>query len=186
MEGRWLEGTSVQGLPRTRGDRPDVERCIADDVGAPPHTRGSTQDGDVSGGDSVGSPAHAGIDLRLPSSGSCGAGLPRTRGDRPETWIEWARPIWAPPHTRGSTLSLSRCLHWSPGSPAHAGIDRTRILSRRSMTRLPRTRGDRPERLIRLVMHPEAPPHTRGSTHRRGATGRGGAGSPAHAGIDPR
>ena len=152
-----FDGRTLEGLPRTRGDRPGSSSArispsgspahagidprrdpIAGKDTAPPHTRGSTLPGSHPSGHR-GSPAHAGIDPRRPVQGR-DPGLPRTRGDRPSP-ASVSGP--APPHTRGSTRVLTRF----------------------------RRKG-------------EAPPHTRGSTRRRYRP-QPSSGSPAHAGIDP-
>ena len=53
------------------------------------------------------------------------------------------------------------------------------------MSRLPRTRGDRPAIGIELNSTYQAPPHPRGSTHSKVSVLVFGVGSPAPAGIDP-
>jgi len=84
-----LESTSVSSshpsLPRTRGDRPVEAVNHRYQEQSPPHTRGSTFIKRWTGEVVVVSPAHAGIDPRTASARSCGACLPRTRGDRPAT-----------------------------------------------------------------------------------------------------
>ena len=46
--------------------------------------------------------------------------------------------------------------------PAHAGINRTRVVPYRLGLHLPRTRGDKPLREFDGVIAPESTPHTRG------------------------
>ena len=50
------------------------------------------------------------------------------------------------------------------GYPAHAGIDLLKDLKSIDKYRLPRTRGDRPQRLREAQGRGAATPHTRGST----------------------
>ncbi len=172
-------------LPRTRGDRPAATAIQSQRREAPPHTRGSTAAGLVSGYANAGSPAHAGIDPRDFRCARVHHGLPRTRGDRPFGGPSVDLQRVAPPHTRGSTVSISRGEPPELGSPAHAGIDpgSTRLFGR--ALRLPRTRGDRPARTSAALPVKMAPPHTRGSTITGPTLVEVAYGSPAHAGIDP-
>ena len=71
------------------------------------------------------------------------------------------------------------------GSPAPAGIDPNRMTPGKPNTRLPRTRGDRPNSIEQAVTSLMAPPHPRGSTLVAAGRGRDARGSPAPAGIDP-
>ncbi len=71
------------------------------------------------------------------------------------------------------------------GSPAHAGIDPTRVPPAAPVPRLPRSRGDRPHSTSPGAWQSPAPPLTRGSTLVLGVLPPPLAGSPAHAGIDP-
>ncbi len=172
---------------------------------APPHTRGSTRFITKLHYYKLGSPAHAGIDLPGFPKRLARRRLPRTRGDRPLTGPDGGSWNEAPPHTRGSTVSVQEFFHAAMGSPAHAGID-LRPRSRHSpIARLPRTRGDRPATILPSCSHiglprtrgdrpqgrrarqliKSAPPHTRGSTWIAGRALIVGRGSPAHAGIDP-
>ena len=59
--------TDHEGLPRTRGDRPQQHCGAQSPTWAPPHTRGSTARRGLGSRGCSGSPAHAGIDL--PTSG---------------------------------------------------------------------------------------------------------------------
>ena len=112
-------------------------------------------------------------------------GLPRTRGDRPDSDVSERDSISAPPHTRGSTRRRDERRPAHDGSPAHAGIDPRGARGGWTAARLPRTRGDRPLIVMRGLGVEEAPPHTRGSTREEHHRRRRGRGSPAHAGIDP-
>ena len=152
---------------------------------APPHPRGSTPRRHPAGAISRGSPAPAGIDpFRKRGRGSA-RWLPRTRGDRPLAKPSTSRPSGAPPHPRGSTPAATQFRHDSRGSPAPAGIDPRRGCPASRCSRLPRTRGDRPEMRGASFPTVAAPPHPRGSTHRHHDHARRGRGSPAPAGIDP-
>jgi len=172
-------------LPRTRGDRPTCQWSRGISIRAPPHTRGSTHPVSHPYLCLFGSPAHAGIDPPRPHQQPPTLRLPRTRGDRPRLVSACRGLVMAPPHTRGSTRAADRHLDAVAGSPAHAGIDPRRIRTRHRLTRLPRTRGDRPS----LPNPPKngigAPPHTRGSTSHCALAHTRIYGSPAHAGIDP-
>ena len=142
----FLSASALAWLPRTRGDRPPEARRRADHLPAPPHTRGSTF---ILVHDFVqgwGSPAHAGIDPPPAPSPSPRIGLPRTRGDRPHLTRLLRASGLAPPHTRGSTCQPPWAAACPAGSPAHAGIDPISASLSRSSNRLPRTRGDRPQR----------------------------------------
>ena len=118
-----LSSSTVNRLPRTRGDGPVPPRGDVGVVGAPPHTRGWTRQFGDAGRNAAGSPAHAGMDPARAAWCGLIARLPRTRGDGPRPRTR-PRPVArAPPHTRGWTrdfLGLDGIAH---GSPAHAGMD---------------------------------------------------------------
>ena len=57
---------------------------------------------------------------------------------------------------------VMRLLERMPGSPAPAGIDRTRSRYQRRRDGFPRTRGDRPFTLIFGIELALVPPHPRG------------------------
>ena len=117
---------ALTGLPRTRGDGPILQERRQDQVLAPPHTRGWTQDGIGLCGRDTGSPAHAGMDPLDALGAYAPTGLPRTRGDGPVNRLGMVDSIPAPPHTRGWTRQRRRDDLLPPGSPAHAGMDRSR------------------------------------------------------------
>ena len=131
-------------LPRVRGDRPERLRPSIIVCRSAPRTRGSTSRSLRTRSPATVCPAYAGIDrssLRLTSR--C-HGLPRVRGDRPQS--AWCRPP-APksaPRTRGSTKMTGH--DWAPWAvcPAYAGIDPGRCGSCAITQGLPRVRGDRP------------------------------------------
>ncbi len=168
-----------------RGDRPVTRALYATRARAAPHARGSTRRLLVLVGPIVGCPACAGIDLgrmrRLRELDR----LPRMRGDRPPGRASAPPSTTAAPHARGSTLPGHHAKRRIEGCPACAGIDPALVHSLRAPSRLPRMRGDRPERDVRSTSSVMAAPHARGSTRRRSETLRAGAGCPACAGIDP-
>ena len=72
------------------------------------------------------------------------------------------------------------------GYPVHAGIDLNTRHAIMALLRLPRTRGDRPLRRLRLWQIHLATPYTRGSTSYVGVKQQLKQGYPVHAGIDPK
>ena len=112
-------------------------------------------------------------------------GLPRTRGDGPRLPFEAPVVPGASPHTRGWTRYISDGWWSSHGFPAHAGMDRAPAEVAGAFVRLPRTRGDGPEAVVRMAGWLSASPHTRGWTPAFAALHQGDEGFPAHAGMDP-
>ncbi len=172
-------------LPRSRGDRPPDGAAHPARRGAPPLTRGSTRRYLQRRRFRRGSPAHAGIDPISDQHGSLDRRLPRSRGDRPSPAGLSCGRMAAPPLTRGSTRDAVEPRAGGQGSPAHAGIDRTRRTRKPFRRRLPRSRGDRPYTATRHFHFVSAPPLTRGSTRLLRRRDIIELGSPAHAGIDP-
>ncbi len=173
------------GLPRMRGDRPDIASQIKQQERAAPHARGSTRCRPGGTVDGRGCPACAGIDPRgAPSSAPC-AGLPRMRGDRPGAMMYPLASELAAPHARGSTLWHVPAPEVSSGCPACAGIDPRVCRESCSERWLPRMRGDRPSPPTARGAHPTAAPHARGSTFASDYAVRPVVGCPACAGIDP-
>ena len=173
------------GLPRLRGDGPEVKVDEAMLDGAPPPTRGWTLGSFPSAAASSGSPAYAGMD---PGSGSPpprSSRLPRLRGDGPGTPRHLASSSWAPPPTRGWTPRPLSGRLAGDGSPAYAGMDLVGGASVRQVQRLPRLRGDGPAKEQRRRRKWVAPPPTRGWTREDDARVPDGVGSPAYAGMDP-
>ena len=173
-----------EGLPRTRGDGPVLQRPHRPYDTAPPHARGWTPCYILLRADSCGSPARAGMDPPRRPRRSPWPRLPRTRGDGPSQLVRAADDVVAPPHARGWTRPDGRRVAERVGSPARAGMDpcgRARPASRR---RLPRTRGDGPEAEYFEEQAKMAPPHARGWTHGAGRGAGRGDGSPARAGMD--
>ena len=90
----------------------------------------------------------------------------------------------APPPTRGWTLVGERSDLRCHGSPAHAGMDRSRSVGSGTATGLPRPRGDGPAAWTGSSRTRTAPPPTRGWTVRVNTYASTASGSPAHAGMD--
>ncbi len=98
-----MEPNRSTGLPRMRGDRPDLLSAGSASYPFTPHARGSTlvtcrivyPDGVY--------PACAGIDPGLPPLGFFAFRLPRMRGDRPHSLRSWRVLNRFTPHARGST-----------------------------------------------------------------------------------
>ena len=134
-------------LPRTRGDRPASKHERDTAIRATPYTRGSTPKRESQHGTVQGYPVHAGIDLTRRRDYHPYIGLPRTRGDRPNTYQELDAKGKATPYTRGSTPAETAQSESQDGYPVHAGIDPYTAGSRPGKDRLPRTRGDRPHSL---------------------------------------
>ena len=173
-------------LPRPRGDGPvgtDTNRPVSV---APPPTRGWTPKWGRMHGDGRGSPAHAGMDPVINTRSPFSVRLPRPRGDGPGGRHNCARSDKAPPPTRGWTGAPRHERIRVPGSPAHAGMDRSRRASRAGAGGLPRPRGDGPDADPSNGCPEVAPPPTRGWTRRDRGLGVSAPGSPAHAGMDRR
>ncbi len=85
---------------------------------APPHPRGSTLVPPRGRHDARGSPAPAGIDPRSTYNSGTWAGLPRTRGDRPDFAGEYLTDGKAPPHLRESTHRAMSAASSEDGSPS--------------------------------------------------------------------
>ena len=173
-------------LPRARGDRPKKRIPPPPDVTAPPRPRGSTGVRRQAVRLGRGSPAPAGIDPPPALIPDWRSRLPRARGDRPPNGRPKGARAKAPPRPRGSTLLDDPAPHHVGGSPAPAGIDPGSRRIGPTRSRLPRARGDRPERAADDAKIMAAPPRPRGSTHDHEHDARRRAGSPAPAGIDPR
>ena len=173
------------GLPRTRGDGPELLILGPIVASAPPHTRGWTVRRHPVPEWQGGSPAHAGMDPSWTASPPGSRWLPRTRGDGPPTDPTATPNAVAPPHTRGWTPLTADRVDDDVGSPAHAGMDPGHCDAGAPGVGLPRTRGDGPRERGIYADVLGAPPHTRGWT-RSDAGGRyRRPGSPAHAGMDP-
>ena len=183
--GTLLAGAPGPGLPRTRGDGPEMMGLLGMVDEAPPHARGWTGAAPAAGRRRGGSPARAGMD---PSSCSCfllPLGLPRTRGDGPlASRLTFIQPP-APPHARGWTHFPVFIAIAIAGSPARAGMDPGRRCRHGTARGLPRTRGDGPSVAGLLRPWHRAPPHARGWTPEVLRAVDLLEGSPARAGMDP-
>ena len=175
----------MEGLPRTRGDGPDLGLGGRRRVAASPHTRGWTQARQGARRQERGFPAHAGMDPTPARTDRPASRLPRTRGDGPVFVLPSPLNRSASPHTRGWTLDALAKVDLEPGFPAHAGMDPSSCADRPSPSGLPRTRGDGPLTSAVTKGYGEASPHTRGWTRRGRAAAAPGRGFPAHAGMDP-
>ena len=140
-------GSTPAAPPHTRGWTVDVIMICVWDEGSPAHAgwtlevvpidvgvRGSPAHAGMDprsykrlrSGYDDGSPAHAGMDPSplmgcLAQAGR--TGLPRTRGDGPQSRTLPVILRSAPPHTRGWTHQADRRGRDRTGSPAHAGMD---------------------------------------------------------------
>ena len=152
------------GLPRARGDGPAEGIRFAATWSAPPRSRGWTRRLGRRFDDDVGSPALAGMDPTRSAVRRWGLGLPRARGDGPDTPRDGLLPREAPPRSRGWTLHHRDSPHRRRGSPALAGMDPRIHSVTRSCGRLPRARGDGPLGSPDELHITTAPPRSRGWT----------------------
>ena len=172
-------------LPRMRGDRPLSAASVLVIFQFTPHARGSTLGKEGKGNSSSVYPACAGIDRNSSFYLSPSLGLPRMRGDRPNTWIGVIAVGVFTPHARGSTVSdwstsISRWVY-----PACAGIDLEKVQTYEKENCLPRMRGDRPRLDGKISFAFWFTPHARGSTYGTVAWHGKRDVYPACAGIDP-
>ena len=107
-------------------------------------------------------------------------------GDGPGRRIGEQRVLAAPPHARGWSPSRQDAGLDRQGSPACAGMVPSCSTSARRPARLPRMRGDGPDRKAVLLGDTMAPPHARGWSLISKAPHRRLRGSPACAGMVPR
>ena len=97
----------VHGLPRVRGDRPSAPARRLLLGAASPRPRGSTRESESGCRLRDGFPASAGIDPSPETPGRSAIGLPRVRGDRPQSRPSSQMRSWASPRPRGSTFFLA-------------------------------------------------------------------------------
>ena len=176
---------SQLGFPRTRGDGPAHAVMLGDQIRFPPHARGWTRH---TRGVTVSlrvSPARAGMDPVIVSPTTAGYRFPRTRGDGPTSSPMPTSSCRFPPHARGWTLDPLTNIGSGKVSPARAGMDRLPTHAPPIPSRFPRTRGDGPGPLGRLVGGHGFPPHARGWTPGTVDPEPTTAVSPARAGMDP-
>jgi len=81
----WRWATQCLWLPRMRGDRPPLVQTADHAQSATPHARGSTHRLSFGGQFGCGYPACAGIDPAGSQGRGHDIGLPRMRGDRPQS-----------------------------------------------------------------------------------------------------
>ena len=111
------------GLPRMRGDRPQVGRQLERKRTFTPHARGSTWRAYQDALARSVYPACAGIDPTFKNDSRASSCLPRMRGDRP-LWATLIRlPLLFTPHARGSTSAIIIYSCYLFVYPACAGID---------------------------------------------------------------
>jgi len=180
-----ISRSSMDGLPRMRGDRPAFLPRQSRLYMATPHARGSTPRTRLCLCGYTGYPACAGIDLTYASPHLQTARLPRMRGDRPSRPSSPRPRHTATPHARGSTRDVTPLSRPCHGYPACAGIDPRRRQREQQEEWLPRMRGDRPISLAVASAFSAATPHARGSTWFVVRVVGFGRGYPACAGIDP-
>ena len=173
------------GLPRTRGDGPDLQSQTVSLEMAPPHPRGWIQGRQQSRKMATGSPAPAGMDPNFGRQSEIGAWLPRTRGDGPWPANQKAPADLAPPHPRGWTLASAGDHRPDRGSPTPAGMDPKAPLEPARGVRLPRTRGDGPTLGMGSLDLEVTPPHPRGWTRVQDQGRAGGVGLPRTRGDGP-
>ena len=111
--------------------------------------------------------------------------LPRSRGDGPTPSAFLVDLLEAAPLTRGWTQTPVSVVQCRLGCPAHAGMDPPTLSRRRGICRLPRSRGDGPQRAPVQRGARGAAPLTRGWTRLRESRHDASTGCPAHAGMDP-
>ena len=116
--------TSINSLPRMRGDRPFAFSLSIGKEAFTPHARGSTSCRFRSSKTAVVYPACAGIDPQRGGRRMRNLSLPRMRGDRPCRGSTATMSSWFTPHARGSTNIRRNHLHHGGVYPACAGIDR--------------------------------------------------------------
>ena len=173
-------------MPRTRGDGPTSNFPSVGNSSVAPHTRGwAPICRQVFIGEG-GCPAHAGMGrtARLPVQ--CNGGLPRTRGDGPPLQQQLRPAPWVAPHTRGWAQLKPTPPRGGIGCPAHAGMGPSGDSPGFRPGRLPRTRGDGPQRRTHAVPPRQVAPHTRGWALPEPSPRCVRRGCPAHAGMGPR
>jgi len=132
-----------------------------------------------------GSPACAGMVRLAGRPGGPALRFPRLRGDGPSTRPLMSLIIWVPPPARGWSRAIRIGRHLDTGSPACAGMVRSRRSGRHSASRFPRLRGDGPSLGIPTAKAQAVPPPARGWSRLSGSTSRTPCGSPACAGMVP-
>ena len=156
---------SLAGLPRVRGDLPNVvEDVLAQLDESPPRARGSTSGSGVGIGGVTVSPACAGIYPGALKMERRVGRLPRVRGDLPVSGHLSEPPLPSPPRARGSTADRDHHPVVPSVSPACAGIYPSGSGASSADIGLPRVRGDLPLATTISTVAAESPPRARGST----------------------
>ena len=147
-----------------RGDRPFLGQFNSGVILFTPHARGSTNSFHMQGLAADVYPACAGIDRPSRVLLFLASGLPRMRGDRPSLQALGISLEEFTPHARGSTCNHDRCRFCRAVYPACAGIDLVKVKIKGQSERLPRMRGDRPNKNYAKSLRSKFTPHARGST----------------------
>ena len=180
-----LTGRLEHGLPRMRGDRPNISPISTFDQRFTPHARGSTNLVRSKNLRKGVYPACAGIDPLAGKDRITRPCLPRMRGDRPLLLFVSPHILQFTPHARGSTWLCGVRALPTLVYPACAGIDRYFPIPPSRSRRLPRMRGDRPRTPYAIRHTPPFTPHARGSTCSSTTSTSSKTVYPACAGIDP-
>ena len=180
----WATNTAeARSLPRPRGDGPHLWAVDRNISKSPPPTRGWSPDpADLPRRARV-SPAHAGMVRRHSSPGRARTRLPRPRGDGPLKPDGRTGTPPSPPPTRGWSVAVESVEPARDVSPAHAGMVLIHGGFRRAGVRLPRPRGDGPDRERMAGAPVGSPPPTRGWSHVAERELLDRLVSPAHAGM---
>ena len=121
--GRCAVSRSCAGIPRARGDGPEVvEETVWPNMDSP-RSRGWTRAERAARDPDRGFPALAGMDRRTPSLGRPSLGIPRARGDGPCGYIPVRRGARDSPRSRGWTRGCHGIDEAHVGFPALAGMD---------------------------------------------------------------
>ena len=179
------EARGGSGIPRTRGDGPDLLRGLALHPRDSPHPRGWTLDGGAISASEWGFPAPAGMDPPARRSSPGCRRIPRTRGDGPAGPVRRRRCRRDSPHPRGWTSVWPPAGRARIGFPAPAGMDPDMDAAGVPRHGIPRTRGDGPDAAHAVSQTQVDSPHPRGWTRGDVRVLVGGDGFPAPAGMDP-
>ena len=174
-----------RGLPRMRGDPPLSGIIVLPCCMSTPHARGSTRYGIRIDTEYCVYPACAGIHLGGVHRAIGRYGLPRMRGDPPQSTPVTCRAGWSTPHARGSTPFPEAHFAVYPVYPACAGIHPAGCCNPLALPCLPRMRGDPPKSMEGESSVKKSTPHARGSTESRVGHTSSLLVYPACAGIHP-
>jgi len=169
-----------------RGDPPVLRSPSTGSFGSTPHARGSTYWMGLSGPRDRVYPACAGIHLFKKGLTVPRYRLPRMRGDPPIQQMGEEDSFRSTPHARGSTCGRGGSWRFVSVYPACAGIHPSTSRVWFLTLRLPRMRGDPPQRCPMFPGLVASTPHARGSTASRSERGLYREVYPACAGIHRR